>query len=136
MTAGAVGTLAAVVLLAPTGPTIGVDREWTEVPTTHHARDIERDVPHAGRSSPVEAEGNPAVRATGQSLESRARRSETVSPRIDDYVDPDGAVLPSVTTEGSVAEEVYQDPEHDLPLPYPPEAVSDIGEYLDPGDAP
>ena len=130
LTAGAVGVLAAIVLMAPTGPATGVDRERTEASTAHH------DVLRVGRSGPVGGEGNPAVRATGQSLESRARRSETADPHIGDYVDPDGAVLPSVTTEDSVVEEAYQDPEHDLPLPDPREAVSDVGEYVDPGEAP
>ena len=109
--AGALGALAAVVLLAPAGPNTVVGQNRPEVATAH-APDIGGDLPRAGRSASAEA-------------------------ILTTYVDPDGTLPPSATTAGvAVAEEAYQDPERDLPAPDPVEAVTDIGQYVDPEAAP
>lgn len=135
LTAGAVGVLVAIVLLSTAGPTGGV-RESPEVSMTR-AQDIVRNVPRVRRSGPVGAEYNRAARATERGLESRVGRLETIDDHMGDYVDPDGAVPPFAAVEGfAVAEEAYQDPEHDLPMPDPREAGSDVGQHVDPGDSP
>lgn len=109
--AGALGALAAVVLLAPAGPKTGVGQDRPEV-STAHAPDIAGDPPRVGRLASAEAV-------------------------ITGYVDPDGTPPPPATTAGvAVAEDAYQDPERDLPAPDSVEAVTDIGEYADPEAAP
>ena len=111
--AGALGALAAVVLLAPAGPKTVVGQNRPAAATAH-APDIGGDLPRAGRSVPESAEAFLAG-----------------------YVDPDGTLPPSATTAAlAVAEEAYLDPERDLPALEPLEADADMGEYVDPEAAP
>lgn len=132
LTAGAVGVAAIVVVLVATERTNGVDPDGSQV-SAPHVRDV---VPVRGRPAPVAVERAQAARKVGRGLESHPSGPEFADSDIGVYVDPDGAVVPSTMADGFiVADEAYQDPEHDRPVPDPREPGLLVGEYLDPGDA-
>ena len=133
MTAGAVGALACVVLLAPADRIIDVEPERPEALRPHTRAN---SVPRVSQSVAVEAEDTRAVRAAGQNLESRGREPEFDEAHIGDYIDPDA--LPPSTMPAGFAVNVggaYQNPEHDFVSPGPHEAISEVGEYIHPEDA-
>ena len=79
-----------------------------------------------------------AVRAAGKDLESRGRGPEFDDAHIGDYINPDGALLPSTTPAGFVVNVggAYRNPEHEVVLLDPHGAISEVGEHIDPEYAP
>ena len=108
----------------------GVEPERPEAPKPH-ARAIAHGVPRLSQS--VETEDTRGVRAAGKGRIGSA----LADVENGQYVDPDGPLLPPTKLDGSaIAVGDFQDPEYDLPSPAPQAAISESGEYVDPGDAP
>lgn len=135
VTPGAVGALAAAVLLAPMGGGFSVDREEPGVSKTH-AQVVTSDGPQV--SHPVAVEDTRALGAAAEGLAPpKPGRASADAAAMDEYLDPDAPVAPPAMLAGDVLpEDDFQDPEYDLPLPVPHEGISEVGEYSDPGDAP